>query len=70
MWMNILKAALSIADAIASYMERKQLLDAGAAIAIKDNLHDTLEKVRKADAARRAVQHDADSVHNDKNNRD
>lgn len=70
MWFNILKAVLGIAGAIASYMERQQLLDAGAAIAIKDNLNDTLVKIRKADAARNSVKHDHDSVRDDSNNRD
>jgi len=70
MWISILKAVLAIADSITSYLERKQLLDAGAALSIKKNLEDSLGKIRKADAARRNVEHDADSVRDDKNNRD
>lgn len=68
MVLSIIKLLLSICDGLASYLREKQLIDLGTANAVKDNLYDTLEKIRKADAARRAVT--LSGVSDDPDNRD
>lgn len=69
MWFTALKLVLEIAAAVTSYMERKQLLDAGEASAIANNLKDSQRKLSLALEARRNVKHDSDDVKNDPNNR-
>lgn len=68
--LTLLKLLLSLSSSLADYLGRRQLLKAGEAKAIADNLYDTLQKLNKADAARRAVKHDPDSVREDPDNRD
>lgn len=68
MVLSIIKLLLSVCDGLASYLREKQLIDIGTANAVKDNLYDTLEKIRKADAARRTVT--LSGVSDDPDNRD
>lgn len=70
MWAAILKSVLGIASAITGYMEKKQMLDAGTALALKENYADAIQKINVAEAARvSAGTDDADSVLKDPNNR-
>jgi hypothetical protein len=69
MWFNALKFIFTVAGAIARYMERKQLLDAGEASAIAANLKDANKKLTIALEARRNVSHKAKDIANDSNNR-
>lgn len=70
MWFEVLKLILSVADAVTSYMERKQLLDAGKAQALRDTYAQTITKIRNAQRARDDLNHDADGLRDDSNNRD
>lgn len=69
MWFSALKFIFQIAGAVTRMMERKQLLDAGAASAIAKNLEHSQKKLRVALEARRNVKHNAQDVKNDPNNR-
>ncbi len=68
--LKIVEALFSIINAIANYLERKQLIDAGRALALKEYAEDQLEKIRAAEKARRDVSNDSDSLRDDPNNRD
>lgn len=70
MWLTLLKLLLSIASAIASYAERRQMLEAGAAQAVLKGVRDADEAIARARAARDAVRDDPDSVRDDPYNRD
>lgn len=71
MYLSLVKALFGIISSIASYLERKQLIDVGRADAIREVLDEKIDNIRKADAARRAANDDdADGVLDDPNNRD
>lgn len=69
-WASILSAILSIGKALATLIERKQLLDAGEARLLAENLDDSLDILARALAARRAVGSDPDGLRSDKYRRD
>jgi hypothetical protein len=48
-----MKALLSVADKIAAYMERKQMMDAGRAKQQRDALKEAKDALDKANRARR-----------------
>jgi len=54
-WVALLAGLLKLASAVADIVERRQLLAAGEAIAIKTALEETNARVEKARAARRAA---------------
>ena len=70
MWLSLLKGLVSAVGFLAKFMADRQLIEAGEYKAIAMNNERTLEKVKLARDARRAVKHDRDSVRNDPNNRD
>ncbi len=45
---NLLTIVLKLASVVASYLERKQLMDAGADKVIKNNLQESLKRVKSA----------------------
>jgi hypothetical protein len=51
-WVALLTGLLKLASAVADIVERRQLLAAGEAIAIKKSLEETNARVEKARAAR------------------
>lgn len=51
-WLRILEAVLGFARALADYVERKQLMDAGEAKAIASQLESSLNAVQRAKSAR------------------
>jgi len=67
---GLFKAFLMVTGAIARYVERKQLMDAGEAKHAREALEATLRAVDRAQRARRSVKHDADSVRDDPDRRD
>lgn len=54
-WIALLTGLLKLASAVADIVERRQLLEAGEAIAIKTALEETNARVEKARAARAAA---------------
>lgn len=68
-WLSILKVALTLLASFAGWLGRKQLLEAGAAEQLQKNLLEERDRVEKANTVRNNLQHDADSVRTDKNNR-
>lgn len=52
---EILRALLSLASNLTSYLQQKQLLDAGEALAINKGLQDAKDTVNKAREARTAI---------------
>lgn len=69
-WLAALKALLSLASAVASYLAAKRLVDAGEAEAVAKGLREAHDAIARAQAARRAVDHGPDSVRDDLYNRD
>lgn len=69
-WLTILKGLLSLASSIAGYLHDKQLIDAGRSQAIAEGATNALEQVKKAQAARLAVNNSPDSLRADPRNRD
>jgi len=55
MWLTLLKLLLSIASAVASYAERRQMLEAGAAQAVLKGVRDADSAIARARAARDAA---------------
>ncbi|MBL4784188.1 MAG: hypothetical protein JKY49_02045 [Cohaesibacteraceae bacterium] len=53
-WLTLLKGMVGVVLAIANFMERRQLMRAGEAVAIKSALEITNVRVREALEARRA----------------
>jgi len=58
--LGVIKALLSIADKITSYMERKQLIDAGRAKQQRDALREMKDALVKANRARRRARSELD----------
>ena len=69
-WLGLISAGLKIITAIVGYARDARLLRAGAAEAVAARLIATQEAVLRAQAARRGVRHDADSVRADPDRRD
>lgn len=67
-WFSILKGLLSLVGHVAKIMADKQLLQAGEYKAIAEYNEAALDKITKADAARRSVP--TDGVPDDPNDRD
>jgi hypothetical protein len=68
-WLAILKLLLTVAETLTGYMREKQLLDAGEAKNLARGLQEALHVIEEIKAAKRALKHDPDSVHNDPDNR-
>lgn len=68
--LTLLKAVLSLADVVARYARDRQLLEAGEAEAIKNNLYDTNKKLEAAIKARRKISKNLGDIVNDMFNRD
>lgn len=69
-WLSLIAALVKLANLALGYASNNQLMDAGAAKAIATNLQGTLDAIDKANAARRSVDHSADGVRSDPDNRD
>lgn len=54
-WLSIITVLLRLVNGIVSYMQQRQLIEAGKAEQIKDNVNATLSLVNKADAAAAAA---------------
>lgn len=70
-WLRILEAVLGFARALASYVERKQLMDAGEAKALASQLESSANVLQRARRARdNAVRdYDANGLREDDPNR-
>ena len=68
--LSIVSALLSLASYIAEYARDRQLIGAGEARQLSRTLGESLATIERAQAARRAVKHDVDSIMRDKQNRD
>lgn len=66
-WLALLKAVLGFARALTTYMNNKQLMDAGEAKAIARQLDSSLNALQRAkDARKRAVaEYDTNGVRDD-----
>lgn len=65
-WASILAGALKLLNALADYLSRKQLLDAGAAQQRADDADDTNDRLKAGTHRANAVRRDPDSVPDDK----
>lgn len=63
-------AFYSILKWIVAFFEKRKWIEEGKAQAIREQLESMEDEVKKACAADAAVDHSADSVRNDPNNRD
>ena len=54
-WLAILRALLGLSSSLATYLQEKQLLDAGEAKAISESLKNAQEATNKARKARNAA---------------
>lgn len=66
----MLKVLFQLANTLTQYLHDKQLLDAGQAMQLSNDLRGTLNEIQRAHEAKLAVKSDADSVRNDLDNRD
>lgn len=57
-WLALLKLLLTVTDRVFSYMEERQMLEAGEARAIAKQMEDLNERVKRAAAARDATRAD------------
>lgn len=57
---SILAAILKMGEKLASWAERKQIIDLGRAMQIKDNLQEAQDEIRRANNARRGARSDFD----------
>ena len=67
--LKLLNIILFLASKIATYLERKQLMDAGRDRERKVQLEKTVKKIRQAQSAVRLVRRSADRMRNDPHNR-
>lgn len=67
---GLIRLLLSLADGLTRYARDQQLINAGEAQAALEGTNRALDAIERAKAARAAVDHDADSVRDDPNNRD
>lgn len=51
-WLSILKALLGLASGLTTYLQQRQLIEAGQAQAINEGLKNAKEAIHKANAAR------------------
>ena len=68
--LSLISGLISLASAIAEYAKNRQLIGAGEAQALNRVLAEGLSAIERAQAARRVVRHDVDSMRNDPDNRD
>lgn len=66
----VLSGLLGLLRVVVGYFQTRRLLEAGAATQVAANLKEAQDALLRAQSARRAVRHDADSVRNDPDNRD
>ncbi len=59
-WLAILKAVLTMASALTSWMQERRLVDSGRAQVISENLRCALDEIGKANVARDAVRRDVE----------
>lgn len=69
-WLTLLKALLSLASSVASYLHEKQLIDAGHSKAIAESSNAALDAVKKAQDARNSLSSTPDDIMSDDANRD
>lgn len=55
-WLAVLRALLGLASSITTYLQNKQLIEAGEALAIAEGLKNAQEAINKANQARRAAE--------------
>ena len=68
--LGLIKVLLGLASHLARWAQQRQLISAGEASKVAEQLQETLDVVNKATAARRSVKHDADSLQDDPDRRD
>jgi len=64
-WFTVLEGLLKLVTTVSSIMERKQLLDAGAAKEVAKYNENVIKKIRKARDVRNAVRNASDSLRDD-----
>lgn len=69
-WLKLIASIIGLAYSVTKYLEKRRAISQAEAVIIKDNLYDTLQKIDKALAARRSVDHSPDRVRDDPRNRD
>lgn len=69
-WLGLLKAVVSLATVVVSFLRDKRLMTAGAALEANRNLSRAMERIEKARAARHAASADPDSLSDDGFKRD
>lgn len=57
---NLLKVLLGLASSLASYLDNRQLIEAGEAKAIAEGLKNAQDAIQRADTARRNANRDFD----------
>jgi hypothetical protein len=68
--LTLITTGFRVLQALLDYAQRKELMDAGEAMATAELLRQGSIKIEQAIAARRSVKHDPVSVSLDPNNRD
>jgi len=61
-WLALLRALLGLSRSLATYLERKQLLDAGKALAVIEGLNNAEDAIKQARDARDTAVSKYDSV--------
>jgi hypothetical protein len=69
-WMSLLSGVLKLGGVLARICEQKGLMNAGEAKAVAKANADALDRVNRAWAARRGVDHSSDAVRDDPDRRD
>lgn len=69
-WLSLIKGLLSVAQLFMKRAADKQLLDAGEAKNVVRALQHSQKVIAAAQLSRASVKHDADSVRDDRDNRD
>lgn len=70
MWLKVITGILSLAKSLMGFARDRQLISAGEAKALAKQSSRSLDIIRQAQAARRALGYDPDSVQSDPDNRD
>ena len=69
-WVKLALALLKITGAIIKHIERRRLIKQGEELALFAQIEKMTDAIDRAERVRRGVDHSADSVSNDPNNRD
>lgn len=69
-WVRLLTLILGVAKALLGHLDRKKLMEAGAARQAANNINEAIHAIRKAQSARRAATYVPDELRDDVYNRD